>query len=449
MSIAQKLMTVTADGEDTFWLSNLDYGFSTKPYAVFLAGDGKDVISVTSTTVLTNKDSQATSRFAEDGTIGTTYNAYPNQSVLANGVALDSSGEIYDLTRYSGNSNPTRDVVRKRSDVSSTPSVEKRIGPTSYPPQFVVKDIAIGDADSVILAGTTDDVHGNDSAYLISLSGSTLSTIDFEVASTTSGTNNGSFFKVATDGSGNCYGLGKNTFNATVGTKDCYLAKFNSAGVVQWQRNVGRSSTPVVPIDFTVSDSGDIYIFAWWDAGQYFLVFNLNSSGSLQWTRLLRTTDIYAVRDGGGITIGKDGKVIVAMNTWGAVSNGFIKYQVLASLEPSTGATNWANAWTSTSNNATGIFNLATNEYGSLLFSMDAYNSDTGYPYWVMKLPSDGSGTGTYSTFTYGSVALTNSSTTGGTATVSLSYGAYTALKGSYSPSTTTTSVSQTIYSVV
>jgi len=97
---------------------------------------------------------------------------------------------------------------------------------------------------------------------------------------------------VAIDSSNNLYAFGYTT-SAGAGSRDFLLAKYNSFGTLQWQVVLGGSGA-----DFGRSvaiDSADNpYVFGWQNsagAGSYdFLLAKYNSSGTLQWQRILGGT---------------------------------------------------------------------------------------------------------------------------------------------------------------
>ena len=92
------------------------------------------------------------------------------------------------------------------------------------------------------------------------------------------------------DSSGNLYITGI-TNPGVEGSYDILVAKYNSSGVLQWQRNLGETSVENA-YAIASDSSGNVYI-----SGNYYkagvtsnwdiVVFKYNSSGVLQWQRAL------------------------------------------------------------------------------------------------------------------------------------------------------------------
>jgi uncharacterized delta-60 repeat protein len=94
---------------------------------------------------------------------------------------------------------------------------------------------------------------------------------------------------IAIDSSNNLYVVGR-TNSQGAGFDDIFLAKYNSSGVIQWQNLLGGSSTEFgygVAIDST----GNVYVSGGTGSqgqGSYdFLLAKYNSSGVIQWQRIL------------------------------------------------------------------------------------------------------------------------------------------------------------------
>ena len=90
---------------------------------------------------------------------------------------------------------------------------------------------------------------------------------------------------VATDGAGNVYVVGT-TNHATSGQTHAYLAKFNTSGVLQWQRRLGSSFGVQTP-HIDVNSAGDALITGYTNNGSINLsiVALYSTSGVIQWQR--------------------------------------------------------------------------------------------------------------------------------------------------------------------
>lgn len=101
----------------------------------------------------------------------------------------------------------------------------------------------------------------------------------------------GELFGCAVDGSDNIIVCGR--IAGSDGSYDGFIAKLNSSGVIQWQRYLTSTSYGSDYFDSVAVDSnGDIVVFGQFSPQTYgtlndFLVAKYNSSGTLQWHRLL------------------------------------------------------------------------------------------------------------------------------------------------------------------
>ena len=92
---------------------------------------------------------------------------------------------------------------------------------------------------------------------------------------------------IAVDSSGNVYISGQ---TRPVGDYDCFVAKYNSSGVLQWQRSLGGNSSDY-GYSVAVDSSGNVYVvgmtFSTGPGVGAILIAKFNSSGTLQWRRTL------------------------------------------------------------------------------------------------------------------------------------------------------------------
>ncbi len=91
------------------------------------------------------------------------------------------------------------------------------------------------------------------------------------------------FTRVVVDSSGNII-TGGSTESVGAGGRDMILMKFNSAGVVQWQRTLGTTGTEYGVEDIALDDNDDIYITGT-QAFPNMIVAKYSSAGVLQWQR--------------------------------------------------------------------------------------------------------------------------------------------------------------------
>lgn len=119
---------------------------------------------------------------------------------------------------------------------------------------------------------------------------------------TYSTTKNVSGSESISDSSGNVYVVGST--GATGGGQiDAYIAKYNSSGVIQWQRILGNASYNDIPYSMTVDSSSNVYVVGYSEVTanlSKILVVKYNSSGTIQWQKSLS----YEYASGYGINFG-------------------------------------------------------------------------------------------------------------------------------------------------
>jgi hypothetical protein len=130
--------------------------------------------------------------------------------------------------------------------------------------------LADGDTTIVNTDGTVSAVVGNQIGWIITLGSSdTRAGLDYYQGS-------------AVDSSGNVYLVGYTTTEGQ-GNREALVSKYNSSGVLQWQRILGDSN-PNYAYGVVLDSSGDVYVAGIGDSSTG-LIFKYNSSGSIQWQK--------------------------------------------------------------------------------------------------------------------------------------------------------------------
>jgi uncharacterized delta-60 repeat protein len=112
---------------------------------------------------------------------------------------------------------------------------------------------------------------------------------------------------VAVDSSGNVYVCG---FSSVTGTTDIILVKYNSSGIIQWQKSLGGGNTNQGN-SVTVDSSGNIYVCGVSNTatGTYqFQIAKYDTSGTIQWQRRLGDG---SVKYGWSVAVDSSGNVYV------------------------------------------------------------------------------------------------------------------------------------------
>lgn len=170
-------------------------------------------------------------------------------------------------------------------DSAGTLSWQRRLSGTNTDVTYGGRVTTSGD---VFICGyTRSGSVTNNAAFLAKYN--TSGTIQWQTHLYTSG-KNANFYDVAVDTSGNIYAVGDtDVVNAN---SDILIAKFNSSGTVQWQRRFGDAARPNAGFGITTDSANNVYVCGHtWNASNLdqITIVKYNTSGTLQWQRRVRT----------------------------------------------------------------------------------------------------------------------------------------------------------------
>ncbi len=214
---------------------------------------------------------------------------------------------------------------------------------------------------------------------------------------------------------------------------DIITVKYNSSGTLQWQRKFGKVKIETFDREFSdsvVIDSQDnIYIHGYeldefelpfFGGGTSYnykpIILKYNSSGTLQWQKTIDAGHAGASLIGKGITIDSNDNLYIVAYGSIYISNGFRRIIYLAKLNAS-GSVQWQRHlydYTDTTISFS-MRELSIDEYGDLCIvgsRVSIISNSYIYYQLILKLPSDGSLTGTYGPYKYESVSLSYSNST-------------------------------------
>jgi len=337
----------------------------------------------------------------------------------ANGVATDSSGNVYVTGMTNGGLDGCKnagieDLFVVKYNSSGTKQWTNQLGSSS---RDSANDVATDSSGNIYVTGTTYwELDGNTSAGKADL---------FVVKYNSSGTwqwtkQNGTdrydeARGVATDSSGNVYVTGYTEGgldgNTSEGKADLFVVKYNSSGTKQWTKQLGTWDSDFAN-GVATDSSGNVYVtgstFRNFDgntsAGNADLfVVKYNASGSKQWTRQLGSSSRDYAND---VVTDSSGNVYVTGTTYGGLDGNtsagnadlfVVKYN-------SSGSKQWTNQLgTSSTDTANGVTTdssgnvyVAGGTYGGLDGNTSAgvndlfvvkYNS-SGTKQWTRQLGS-------------------------------------------------------------
>jgi hypothetical protein len=302
-------------------------------------------------------------------------------------VKVDSSGNVYFVgSKMTSGSNFDRIVVVKYNS-SGTLQWQRILDAAAGPSSSGSQGIAI-----------TIDSSGNVYICGRSYSSSTFKAESLLVKLNSSGTIQFSSFltenlsvilnAIVLDSSNNIYVCGElNPFsNANI-----VVFKYNSSGTLQWQRELyGASNDRSHGIALDSSDN--IYVASMVDNSTKATIFKLNNSGTLQWQRKLTTSNIFLTESGIAIDSSNSIYFVFGQITSSSVySLEIVKYDTSGTVQykRKVQATDAADRVLDGTVTVDNLGNMC-------VFPLTLAGSGNFYRAMVMKLPTDGSKTGTY-----------------------------------------------------
>jgi uncharacterized delta-60 repeat protein len=328
-------------------------------------------------------------------------------------IAVDSSNNVFITGETSSEGEGGSDLLLAKYNSSGVIQWQRILGGTGSDPGESVATDSLGNA---YVIGFTDSGGAGGNDWILAKYNS-AGTIQFQV--TLGGTGSEQGFGIAFDSSDNFFAFGKTTSEGE-GGNDMLLAKYNSSGVIQWQRILGGTGTEngeAVAVD----SAGDVYMTGYTTsetAGSAdFFIVKYSNSGVLQWQRRIGGAGFEV---GYGIATDKDNNVYICgdVDSQGAGSDdGFIaKYD-------SSGTIQWQRTLGSTASDK--FYGVVIDSKGSVCLSGETQGAGEGSrDVFSAKLPNNGSLTGTYVLdtvdFVYAASTLTTATTTLTGATSSL-----------------------------
>ena len=298
--------------------------------------------------------------------------------------------------------------------------------------------IAVDSSGNVYVNGITNFTGGYDSMMIAKYD--TNGNLDWQFTFGDSNTQERGH-GIAVDSSGNVFVCGETTKNMT--STGALVAKLNNSGALQWQRTLDSSYSQVF-YDVVVDSSDNVYVGGYTGISgvTYYLAAKYNNSGTLQWQRTIGGSS--TSEDGYSITIDSSDNVYVGgVSTGGGVGvydsylvkyNSSGTYQWQKSLGTSGQQIQIRSLASDSSDNvyvagsySSSYFFAKYNSSGTLQWQRSFGGSGTDWSYGIsadgngnvyvvgstsssgagsndillITVPSDGSGTGTYGSFTY------------------------------------------------
>ena len=296
------------------------------------------------------------------------------------GIAVDSLGDIYvvshTITPY--------DIIIAKYNSSGTLLWQSKFGSAD---NDISLSIAVDSSNNFYISGysyvATSYRH---LTAKFNTNGNILWQRTLDAASTDTG------IGIAVDSSGNAYVSGYTTGS----TADILIAKYNTLGTLMWQRTLASPNN-----DFgqkiAVDSSGFIYTCGYVDpaaSAEYnILIAKYDTNGTLLWQRTLFSAN---ADYGLGISVDSSGNFYISGFIWNGSNN-----DVIIAKYDTNGTLLWQRTLSSPNDDRGNA--IAVDPSGTKLYIAGRTNDN----FMLVKLPSDGTGIGTYGSFTYASSGLT------------------------------------------
>jgi uncharacterized delta-60 repeat protein len=418
--------TTTIISADTYWLSTVGIGgtnFYSPSVAVSSLGDSYTLgyttadPAVSNAILLVKRDPNGVLQWQRlmDG----------SESEVGESVTVDSSDNVY-VTGYSATQSAgSIDTFIAKYNSSGNLQWQRILGSTDTDRGSSISFDSLG---NVYITGYSNGTPGGDNDLTI-VKYDSSGTLQWQRILGGTGTNIGR--SVSVDSSGNIYVAGYTTSEGE-GGNDGLIAKYNSSGTIQWQRVFGGTDAEIFH-SVSVDSSGNIYVAGYTtsegEGGNDLLVLKYDSSGALQWQRILGGTGLDRAH---GVSVDSSDNVYALGVT---NSEGEGSYDGLIVKYDSSGNLQWQRILGGTGNDWFEGITIDKND-NILVSGRTSTNTSEAHAVFLAKLPSDGSLIGAYrlngGDFVYRASGLISaeSSLTSATSTLTSATSSHTAATG-------------------
>tara|TARA_B100000212_G_scaffold300656_1_gene246096 strand:+ start:1315 stop:3522 length:2208 start_codon:yes stop_codon:yes gene_type:complete len=434
MPIQQMLLGVGGGSDASYFVATLNSSNDERGNGVAVGSDGSIYVCGGGSGDIYKYDSSGVLQWQRYWDVGGSWKK----------IAIDSSDNVYVTNRY--NQSISVLVKYNSSGVYQWNATLYNNHSSHY---FQPQDVSIDSNDNIYVAGYVLDLSGTTTYKALVMKYNTVGQLEWYRIYNASGYNSMDCYGCTTDSSGNVYITGG--ANQSSGNYNRpYVAKINSSGSPQWCAGVimplnQSSGSTSVGFDVAVDNSGNAYLAGGGNQNtgngpDHFLI-KFNSSGGVVWSNFAG----YSLNsdETKGVTTDSSGNIysvgLMNQNTSG-------NYPTAAIFKHnSSGTLQFVRTLRNSNASYSGVYTYITAENIEIDSDNNLYiagmtnksTQDTSSPsdeVVVVKLPGDGSLTGTYGSFTYAdasSYAHSNNINTLGTASYSLTDNSST-----YSPST-------------
>ena len=203
-------------------------------------------------------------------------------SLGGRGIEVDSSGNVYVCGYNNSIGQGSNEIYLVKYNSSGVIQWQRSLGGTSSDYGY---GLALDSSGGVYVGGMTKSAGQGGNDMMIAKYNSS-GVIQWQRALGSSGNDQG--LNVATDSSDNVYICGTSATSGA-GMEELIIAKYNSSGTIQWQRRLGGSANDVA-YGVATDSSDNVYVCGSTrsnTSGHDMIIAKYNSSGTIQWQRVL------------------------------------------------------------------------------------------------------------------------------------------------------------------
>lgn len=377
---AAALNSVTMTND--YWVATLDTD-TVEDYAKGVAVDGSGNVYITGKANTTTASYAFVAKYNNTGTIiwQRKLDSVTTVSDLGNAIAVDSSGNVYVTGQE--NTGTAGSVFIVKFDTSGN-SVWKKKLHTSTPVEDIGNGIAVDGSGNVYVTGR--GAAGSTNSYIFIAKYDTAGAYQWQRKLDTA-SNHDIGNGIAVDSVGNSYVIGQ--ANATTAANSfVVIAKYNAAGIYQWQQKLD-TSTPTALADsgygIAVDSNSNVYVTGQAAGPSYTFVAKYDTDGVWQWQRQLDTS---AITDAGyGIAVDSQANVYIT-GSGGAVAST-TTYVIIVKYDTN-GVIKWQRKLDGGSTTTSDVgYGIAVDSSGNY-YVAGQLNYTTASSIFVAKLPTSG-----------------------------------------------------------
>lgn len=280
------------------------------------------------------------------------------------GVAVDASGNAIIAGHTNSEGFGSNDTVISKFDSSANQLWQRRIGgANSDTTQY--NCVATDNSDNIYLAFTT----GTDGGTICKYNSSGV--LQWQ---RNSGSSTRAAYGISVDGSGNVYGCGVE--NQSPG--GMYIVKYNSSGVVQWERKFSDTGLNLAGARAVTDASGNVYAVGRDTLANDAFLVKVSDGGTVIWQKWLTNSGIDRFND---VALDPYGRIFVV---------GAIGSKAVVARYGADGTLEWINEMENVNTNQ--LWTVRADANGTVYVGGLLNNNN-----WLVgKIPPNGTGTGSY-----------------------------------------------------